>query len=212
MKCLYSETYIALYVEGDVTPATACKIQAHLSVCTLCRDLVMELRESQAVLKTLKQNTVSATSLALVRSQVLAEIQAGVKPVWGRWVYALAGGVFVAVVAVGSMLETRKPQVEEIVKTAPLPPPAAVPLTRRTITEPNADLDDKTRPSHKTMERVNVNVPLREGDGRRRRHAVAQPEAPPEPSEPAKPLVVKLLTDDPNIVIYWLIDNTGGAL
>jgi DNA-directed RNA polymerase specialized sigma24 family protein len=42
--------------------------------------------------------------------------------------------------------------------------------------------------------------------------AVTPTEVPPEPSEPAKPLVVKLLTDDPNIVIYWLIDNTGGAL
>jgi hypothetical protein len=129
MKCRYSETDIALYVEGDVGPAKACEIQTHLSVCTQCRDLVIELRESQAVLKTLKQDTVSATALALVRSQVLAEIQAGVKPVWGRWVYALAGGVFVAVVAVGSMLEMRKPQVEEIVKSDPLPPPAAVPLT-----------------------------------------------------------------------------------
>jgi hypothetical protein len=212
MKCRYSETDIALYVEGDVGPAKACEIQTHLSVCTQCRDLVIELRESQAVLKTLKQDTVSATALALVRSEVLAEIQAGVKPVWGRWVYALAGGVFVAVVAVGSMLEMRKPQVEEIVKSDPLPPPAAVPLTRGTITEPNANLDHKTRPSDRTMERVNANVPLREGDGRRRRQGVAHTEVPSEPSEPAKPLVVKLLTDDPNIVIYWLIDNTGGAL
>jgi hypothetical protein len=212
MKCRYSETDIALYVEGDVGPDKACEIQTHLSVCTECRDLVIELRESQAVLKTLKQDTVSATSLALVRSQVLAEIQAGVKPVWGRWVYALAGGVFVAVVAVGLMLEMRKPQVEEIVKSAPLPPPAAVPLTSKTITEPTANLDHKTRPSDRTMKRVNANVPLREGDGRRRRQGVAHTEVPPEPSEPAKPLVVKLLTDDPNIVIYWLIDNTGGAL
>jgi hypothetical protein len=212
MKCRYSETDIALYVEGDVGPAKACEIQTHLSVCTQCRDLVIELRESQAVLKTLKQDTVSTTSMALVRSQVLAEIQAGVKPVWGRWVYALAGGVFVAVVAVGSMLEMRKPQVEEIVKSDPLPPPAAVPLTRGTTTEPNANLDHKTRPSDRTMKRVNANVPLREGGGRRRRQGVAHTEVPPEPSEPAKPLVVKLLTDDPNIVIYWLIDNTGGAL
>jgi hypothetical protein len=72
--------------------------------------------------------------------------------------------VFVAVVAVGLMLEMRKPQVEEIVKSAPLPPPAAVPLTSKTITEPTANLDHKTRPSDRTMERVNANVPLREGD------------------------------------------------
>jgi anti-sigma factor ChrR (cupin superfamily) len=47
MKCKYSETDLALYVEGDVVSAKACEIQAHLSVCTQCRDLVIELRESQ---------------------------------------------------------------------------------------------------------------------------------------------------------------------
>ena len=149
MKCRYSETDIALYVEGDVAPAKACEIEAHLSVCAQCGDLVIELRESQAVLKTLKQDTVSATSLTLVRSHVLAEIQAGVKPLWGRWIYALAGGVFVAVLAVGWMLEMRRPQVQAIVKSDPLPPPAAVPLTKGTITiaETNANASrDKRQP------------------------------------------------------------------
>jgi anti-sigma factor ChrR (cupin superfamily) len=45
MKCKYSETDLALYVEGDVVSAKACEIQAHLSVCTQCRDFVIELRE-----------------------------------------------------------------------------------------------------------------------------------------------------------------------
>jgi hypothetical protein len=35
----------------------------------------------------------------------------------------------------------------------------------------------------------------------------------PTPSETPKELVVKLLTDDPNVVIYWLVDQkNGGAL
>ena len=204
MKCRYSETDIALYVEGDVAPAKACEIEAHLSVCAQCGDLVIELRESQAVLKTLKQDTVSATSLTLVRSHVLAEIQAGVKPLWGRWIYALAGGVFVAVLAVGWMLEMRRPQEQAIVKSDPLPPPAAVPLTRGTITIAEADANTDRRPLRR---REKTNIP-----SRRRQQGGTHTEVPPEPSEPAKPLVVKLLTDDPNIVIYWLIDNTGGAL
>ena len=204
MKCRYSETDIALYVEGDVAPAKACEIEAHLSVCTQCGDLVIELRESQSVLKTLKQDTVSATSLTLVRSHVLAEIQAGVKPLWGRWIYALAGGVFVAVLAVGWVLEMRGPQVQEIVKSHPLPSPAAVPLTRGTITIAEADAKTDRQPLRR---REKPKIP-----SRRKPEAVTHTEVPPEPSEPAKPLVVKLLTDDPNIVIYWLIDNTGGAL
>jgi hypothetical protein len=225
MKCMYSENDVALYVEGDVMPAKAREIQAHLSVCTRCQDLAMELRESQAALKTLRQDNVSGTSLALVRSQVLAEIQAGVRPVWGRWVYALAGAVFVVVLAVGWMLEMRKSQVQEIVKSDPLPPPAAVPLTRGTvIRDANNDTNRQSVRGRETANdisrrekankaaKANSNVPLREGDGRQRRQEVAHTEIQPEQSEPAKPLVVKLLTDDPNIVIYWLIDNTGGAL
>ena len=201
-------------------PAKAREIQAHLNVCTRCRDLAMELRESQAALKTLRQDNASGTSLALVRSQVIAQIQAGVRPVWGRWVYALAGAVFVVVLAVGWMLEMRKPQVQEIVKSDPLPPPAAVPLTRGTVTiDANNDTNrqsvrgsETAREKANKASKANSNIPLREGDSRRRRQGVAHTDIQPEPSVSAKPLVVKLLTEDPNIVIYWLIDNTGGAL
>jgi hypothetical protein len=31
----------------------------------------------------------------------------------------------------------------------------------------------------------------------------------PKPVAPAKPLMVKMLTDDPNVVIYWEIDSEG---
>jgi hypothetical protein len=154
MKCKYSETDLALYVEGDVVSAKACEIQAHLSVCTQCRDLVIELRESQAVLKTLKQESVRPTSLALCESHVLGGIQARVKPV--------LGALDLCVNRRGLcrrdswMLELRKSQVQEIVKSDPLPPPAAVPLTRGTIIGPNANTDIKTRPPARTMERVNV--------------------------------------------------------
>ena len=47
------------------------------------------------------------------------------------------------------MLELRKPQVQEIVESDPLPPPAAVPLTKGTITiaETNANASrDKRQP------------------------------------------------------------------
>ena len=222
MKCMYSENDVALYVEGDVPPAKAREIQAHLSACIRCRDLAVELQESQAALKSLRQDNVSGTSLALVRSQVLAEIQAGVRPVWGRWVYALAGAVFVGVLAVGWMLEMRRPRVQEIVKSDPPPPQAAVPLTT-VIIDANNDTNRQSvrgstandisgREKANKAAKAKSNVPLREGDVRQRRHEVAHTEIQPEQSEPAKPLVVKLLTDDPNIVIYWLIDNTGGTL
>jgi hypothetical protein len=32
---------------------------------------------------------------------------------------------------------------------------------------------------------------------------------PPKPAPPREPLMVKMLTDDPNVVIYWQIDSEG---
>src|SRR5262249_23427576 len=109
--------------------------------------------------------------------------------------------------------------------TSRRPPPAAVPLTRGTVSidvnnnmnrqsvggsETANDIRRRERTNKAT--KANSNVPVREGDSSRRRQEVSHTEIQPEAPKPAKPLVVKLLTDDPNIVIYWLIDNTGGAL
>jgi len=33
----------------------------------------------------------------------------------------------------------------------------------------------------------------------------------PEPQPPVEPLVIKLITDDPNVVIYWFADGKGEA-
>ncbi|MBI2149167.1 MAG: hypothetical protein HYU27_00995 [Acidobacteria bacterium] len=211
MTCKYSEQDIALYVEGDlIEPA----IEAHLLACGTCRVLVDELRESQSLLKGLRQETVSGAALAEVRSRVLVEVR-GVssRTPWGRrverwfWLglrrgYALAGVGLAVAMGVGLWLgaPTPKPSVE----SDPLPPAAAVPLRK------GDNVLVETRPI----------VPLAKGDGVRglpRTQGVAHTEVPkqavpdpgPAPDEP-KQLVVKLLTDDPNIVIYWLVDQTGG--
>src|SRR5262245_2423886 len=192
MRCRYSENDIALAVEGDLSPERAYEIQSHLMTCEACRDLATELRESQATLKGLRQDTVSAAALASVRSAVLTQISIRPRPLWGRWVYGLAGAVFFLVIFLGWSVEMRQPAVPPIVQNEPLPPPAVIPTETPVTTA--------------------ANVPLRKKDGRRKPQGNARTQISPEPAEQPKPLVVKLLTDDPNIVIYWLIDQNGGAL
>ena len=86
MKCRYSESDIALYIEGDIHTSRAYEIEAHLVACSTCRELAGELRESQSMLKTLRQDTVSADALSHVRDRVLSEIACpNVRPAWGRW-------------------------------------------------------------------------------------------------------------------------------
>src|SRR5438477_10382495 len=96
MKCRYSKNDVALFVEGDLGQAQARDIEAHLVACDACRILAEELRESQSMFKSLKQDAVSVAALSSVRSRVLAEVEAGqARAAWGRWVIALAGAGFV---------------------------------------------------------------------------------------------------------------------
>src|SRR5262245_26273225 len=196
MKCGYLENDIALYIEGDLAPAKACEIQAHLVSCSACRDLATDLRDSQAVLKGLKQDTVGAAALSSVRTRVLAEISSsGARSAWGRWVYAVAGAVFVGLVCVGiaSQMRESAPPTQQTVASDPLPPPAAVPLTRGTITTAVTTVPDSSAPmGHPVISKTSVSysVPLREGDSRRRRQGVAHTEPLVEP--PSQTLVVKL--------------------
>jgi anti-sigma factor RsiW len=199
MKCRYSENDVALFVEGDLGQAKAHDMEAHIVVCDACRTLAEELRESQSLFKSLKQDTVSAAALSSVRSRVLAEAGAGkARVAWGRWVYALAGAGFVVAMCAGLLWHAH-------VKIDPRPPMAAVPATRGTLT-----ISD-SKPE--VVEVVKAKVPLTKRDERERRQPRAQEVAHTEiPPEPPKQLVVKLLTDDPNIVIYWLVDQNGGTL
>jgi anti-sigma factor RsiW len=41
------------------------------------------------------------------------------------------------------------------------------------------------------------------------RHRKPRPKPAAEAERPAEPLVVKLLTDDPNVVIYWITESKG---
>jgi hypothetical protein len=223
MNCRYSENDIALFVERDIASPQACEIEEHLAICDACRELAQDLQETQSVFKSLKRDSVSAGALASVRTKVLAEVGGrSVRPAWGRWVYALAGVAFVAVMVIGMAQYGRKPvaQVQQIVKSDPPLSPdaspylarasrAAVPLTRGTITTTGAIPAAVIKRAK--VNKVNVTVPRTEGDSRPRsgRQGVAQAEVS---AEPPKQLVVKLLTDDPNIVIYWLVDQNGGRL
>jgi hypothetical protein len=208
MKCSYSENDIAVYVEQDLNESRLREIASHLTECDACRRVEADLRESQLVFKSLRQDSVSGTALAEVRFRVLTEVE-GLRSTtpWGRrverWLwagfrrgYALAGVAFLIVAGIGLW---RASGVQDSRLPDRLPPAAAVPLERGTV-EPSP-----------------LTPPHRERDGQRRGRpqAVARRESPeqavPVPAAPEpRQVVVKLLTDDPNIVIYWLVDETGG--
>jgi hypothetical protein len=200
MNCKWSEKDIALFVERDLASAKAREIEAHLASCAACRTLAADLAESQAVFKTLKQDNLSAAALSSLRSRVLAELGTGkVRPAWGRWVYALAGVGCLALMGAGSLwyMQTPPPPVQQAVMRAPVPPAEAAPLYE----------------GHKGADSAPDRVPAAKRTRRKPPQPPAQePDQVEIPAEPPRQLVVKLLTDDPDIVIYWLVEQNGGGL
>jgi anti-sigma factor RsiW len=131
MTCREYEPLIALYVEGDLDDAA---VERHVTECAACRELLEDLRASQAALKEFALDPVDPALLIGVRSGVLARIGERRGIAWPlRW-------ISVAALAAGAAL---------LVLQSPAP----------------------------TVKR--------------------------------EPLVVKMLTSDPDVVIIWLVDQTG---
>ena len=191
MNCKHSESDLALYVEGDLPEAKAKEMEVHLLACTACRQVLGELSGSQALFKSIRQETVSAAELADLRARVMERVAVQrPKPSWGSWVYALAGAAFAIVIMVGVLARERHREVKPVKVVELVPPPPAVQAVF-----PPAEGE--------TQNKVKVDV----------KHRARKKVIPPKVSaEPPAPMMVKLQTDDPNIVIYWLFDQNGGSL
>lgn len=167
MTCREYEPLIALCVEGDLSDRD---VELHLAGCSGCRELLEDLRASQASLKEL--TSVDAAFLSVVRSGVLGKLENRRLRAWPLVLaFAIAAALILAIQA-----PPQKPvspsglAVQEQPPSQPIEAAQAAPRPKR------------IRPGHRPP---------------------ARRSAPPEL------LVVKMLTDDPNIVIIWLVDRTG---
>jgi hypothetical protein len=232
MKCRYSEHDVALFVEGDLEPTKAAEVQVHLVTCEVCRELEADVRESQTVLKSLRQEMVSSAALSFVRTRVLEQVsEKRFRPVWGRWMYGLAGAMFVAVVSVSVILHSGKATKTPLLgqggggapsNNIPVPLAGADGVVRSTST--NGMLERTTldgfalsgsrglRPlpsapakvaSRHSLDRRSHPSFSKEGNN----VVITEPVSSDTPQE----VVVKLFTDDPNVVIYWLVDQKNGG-
>ena len=196
MKCGYSEELLALYVEGDLSQPESVDLGKHLVECERCARLVTELMESHALLKSLGQETVGSGVVSAVHQRVMNQVgvhaTSGMwltleRAVFGfRWRYALAGLILV-VFALPIVWQLREEPVQVATTTAP--PPVSAPLVE-------------------TAPPVPAPVPVKQ---------IVRREPAPEPTpeevvaEEPREVLVKLYTDDPNVIIYWLVDQNGGS-
>jgi anti-sigma factor RsiW len=110
MNCPNWEERIALHAGGDLDGAEAVEVERHLADCPGCQVFWSGMRGTIADLRKTHAGETWAAELAVVRAQVVAEIDRG-RRVW--WRLAWVSGVAIAVAAVLAVL----------IQPPPLPPP-----------------------------------------------------------------------------------------
>ena len=188
MNCSDWEERIALHAGGDLPPAEAAEVERHLRECAGCQVLTSGLKQSLVLLKEAHEEPLAAAHFSAVRSRVVAELEQGRRrgALWARrWAWGF--GMAAAVVAVLVMLALQPGRTPVV--TANRQPLSNV--RGSDVSEPRT-LESGTGLSHPR--------PHRRVTRRVERANVPDPE----------PLIVKLQTDDPNVVIYWIADRKKG--
>ena len=74
MSCQFSREMLALHVEGDLPDASAAATVRHLAGCEECRRFLEELQASQALMKSVRRETVNLSECSAMRREVMRAI------------------------------------------------------------------------------------------------------------------------------------------
>lgn len=228
MTCTRYENDLALYVEHDLADAEAAAVEAHLRECATCPSFLAELRASQAQLKDLAAEE-KAEALAEVRVRLVVAAAAprprhdGQVPTWAAAAaIVLALGTLLFIVALERWTDpARTVAVSLPPRIAPIPSPVtAEPSLRSTLPGPPAVSPhmEQAQVRRGQVDRSSVVPALSPDDADQLARAVvaiarirsvqdARPDVEPSP-EPAP--LMRLATADPDVVIYWQLDTSGG--
>ncbi len=218
MSCKHRRHDIALHVAGDLPARRAARLNRHLASCPACRALAERLEVDRLALGRLALEPVDPRSLERIRTTVLARINhleegrggSGALhrgPRGGSWTLAAVAAALV-LGAVGLFLWTpgrpassggTGPKVASTPEpVAPGPPRSEE--RRAAPPSPPAPQDRLEAPAPRPASRA----------GRRPSHPKSRPRANPRPTPAAfrssEPLVIQVVSDQPDIVYYWLAE------
>ncbi len=126
MSCWFSKDTLALHVEGDLPKEIADATSRHLANCETCREFLERLRDRQALLKSLRHDTVSSSDCTRMRHDVMAMLNGGTRLGWAlgieravmlafrRPAYALATFAVLGVVSVSALAQMRQATVPDV--------------------------------------------------------------------------------------------------
>jgi hypothetical protein len=194
-NCSDFEQLIALYVEEDLSGPERGRVEVHLKECSSCWDLAEDLKESQSVFKSIREDIPDATALSVVRERVLSEVGELHSMSWferlllgGLRRKAALASIALFLAGSGALWMSRT---QDIVPA----PPVFV------VVPPVPDIQPEPAIAVPAPRRVRRRVPEPPP-------VLVAATAPQETEEP-KQVAIKFLTDDPNIIIYWLVDEKG---
>ncbi len=214
MSCLHFVNLMALAAGGDLEGAELRLLEDHLVGCEACRAFMEELDQSQRALLNLSQVEVSEGMEADLTDRVMRAVAqepqtVNVRQVWRPvFLWAAAAGFLLAVLAVVvAMTDLRSP------------PPRTPAVQPETLPQQalNAPAEPSNPPEEPRPIRPNVSSPAPPPEASPptvavvARHQSARPKPHPSADEKSsQPLVILLQTEDPNVLIYWIVPAQGG--
>jgi hypothetical protein len=222
MRCKAWEERIALLAGGDLAGAEAAEVQRHLAECAGCREAAAGYAWSLGLAKEAHEEPIAPAHYAAVRARVMAELEQGWRPFWRRpWAWGLAAAavlILVFALPVGRTSRSRfrgKPPETAADGYRPATPTesdgrADLLGARQAGKEEEAlaGAEGRSPAPHRPRRRI---VAAAKQEGRRTQDTSGYPTqvrlGSPAPHREA--VTIKLLTDDPNVIIYWIADAEG---
>lgn len=210
MNCQGYERWIALLVSDDLSSRRAGKLEKHLAKCARCKTAAAEMSRNRLLLRESKDGLAPAEALARATKRTLAVLNEGLEtsspshpPPLYRWAIPAAAIFLVAALLSILLLRQREKVLAPPVRQqqAQLLPPKPESPNRsaagQSITA--APIAPSAAPSalvQKGPPRL-LKPRLKAGANPRRDEA-----------EPSPPLLIRLETPDPQVVIYWIVEKS----
>ncbi|HEY1206595.1 MAG: zf-HC2 domain-containing protein [Bryobacteraceae bacterium] len=135
MSCDAFEKLIALDAGGDLAPAEAARVEAHIETCASCRELARSLQESHAALKALSDTALDENALAPWRRGLLGRIETEPHRRVFAWRWAWAAAAAMALLALLAVPRHAPPTPAPLARLTPpsiaAAPPLPAPVHRR---------------------------------------------------------------------------------
>ncbi len=190
MNCAGFEKLIALHVEGDLPERKGRAIAEHLKICEHCQEFAEKLKASQALLKSLAEESVDDAVLEELRERIVNRLGTATERLWFPvWRYAVGAGLTALVLL--AAITIRHPSKDRVADVPRVP-------SQQLATEAAGQAPTLARSSSARAMKGKRAV-------HRREHFQGSLKASTKPQQSVQ-LTVKLVTDDPNVVVYWLID------